>query len=112
MNPLKWFKRTPKVEGPKALLSIQVNLINDGNLEILYSCSDNTSSIAELTAAVIHQMNNGSLKNSFVEVLGDFGSTDLENKQFVEHILNRLELLDENEDEPLIQPIQTLRMYE
>jgi len=85
---------------------ITIGMMPDGDVEVYMNWKDGSDAVAELSATLLFEINNGGLEHTFVEVVTECAKNEVSRAGFVKKLLDSW---NELANEPLIHPTEVIK---
>lgn len=85
---------------------ITIGMKPDGDVEVYMNWRDGSDAVAELSATLLFELNNGGLEDTCIEVVTECAKNDVSRAGFVKKLLDSW---NEMADEPLIHPTEVIK---
>lgn len=85
---------------------ITIGMKPDGDVDVYMNWRDGSDAVAELSATLLFELNNGGLEDTCIEVVTECAKNDVSRAGFVKKLLDSW---NEMADEPLIHPAEVIK---
>ncbi len=85
---------------------ITIGMKPDGDVEVYMNWKDGSEAVAELSATLLFEINNGGLQDTFIDVVTECSKSDVSRAGFVKKILDSWNAMA---NEPLIHPTEVIK---